>query len=92
MDSLIVAVAQYLLFLILVAAGTAAALAGAGVVRGMELYIHSALVSFASWASSLTRRVAATKLMPETNRVGDRHLGRRPARLFLPHPAMNVVP
>jgi hypothetical protein len=52
----------------------AAALADTGVVRGMELDIHSALVSFASWAPSDTGGVVPTKLLPEMNRPADRYL------------------
>jgi hypothetical protein len=51
----------------------AAALADTGVVRGMELDIHSALVSFASWAPSGTG-VVPTNLLPEMNRPPDRYL------------------
>ncbi|MHB8188678.1 MAG: hypothetical protein ACYDDU_21970 [Dermatophilaceae bacterium] len=52
----------------------AVALADAGVVRAMELDIHSALVSFASWAPSLTRRVVPTRLLPGMERPADRYL------------------
>ena len=52
----------------------AAALADAGVVRGMELDIHSALVSFASWAPSPTGRVEPTKLLPGMDRPANRYL------------------
>jgi hypothetical protein len=50
------------------------ALADAGVVRAMELDIHSALVSFASWAPSAAGRVEATKLLPGMSRPADRYL------------------
>jgi hypothetical protein len=52
----------------------AAALADAGVMRGMELDIHSALVSFASWAPSLDGHVVPTKLLPGMDRPADRYL------------------
>jgi len=52
----------------------AAALADAGVVRGMELDIHSALVSFASWAPNLTGRARPTKLLPGMERPANRYL------------------
>jgi hypothetical protein len=52
----------------------AAALADTGVVRGMELDVHSALVSFASWVPSSTGSVVPTKLLPEMNRPADRYL------------------
>jgi|SRR5450631_1067173 len=52
----------------------AVALADTGVVRGMELDIHSALVSFASYTSTGTQRVVATKLLPEMSRPADRYL------------------
>jgi hypothetical protein len=52
----------------------AAALADTGVVRGMELDIHSALVSFASWAPGGTRPVVPTKLLPGMERPADRYL------------------
>jgi hypothetical protein len=52
----------------------AVALADAGVVRGMELDIHSALVSFASWLPAGTRGVVPTKLLPEMERPADRYL------------------
>jgi hypothetical protein len=52
----------------------AVALADAGVVRGMELDIHSALVSFASWAPSPTGKVVPTKLLPGMARPADRYL------------------
>jgi len=52
----------------------AASLADAGVVRGMELDIHSALVSFASWAPNLTGRPRPTKLLPGLERPANRYL------------------
>ena len=52
----------------------AVALADAGVVRGMELDIHSALVSFATWAPSPTGKVVPTKLLPGMGRPADRYL------------------
>jgi hypothetical protein len=52
----------------------ASALADVGVVRGMELDIHSALVSFASWAPSPTGKVLPTKLLPGMDRPADRYL------------------
>ncbi len=52
----------------------AAALADARVVRGMELDIHSALVSFASWAPTLTGRARPTKLLPGMERPANRYL------------------
>jgi hypothetical protein len=52
----------------------AAALADAGVVRGMELDIHSALVSFASWAPTLPGRARPTKLLPGMERPANRYL------------------
>jgi hypothetical protein len=52
----------------------AVALADAGVVRAMELDIHSALVSFASWAPSSAQHVVPTKLLPEMSRPADRYL------------------
>jgi hypothetical protein len=52
----------------------AASLADAGVVRGMELDIHSALVSFASWAPNLTGRARPTKLLPGMERPANRYL------------------
>ena len=52
----------------------AAALADAGVVRGMELDIHSALVSFASWVPSPTGKVKPTKLLPGMDRPANRYL------------------
>jgi hypothetical protein len=51
----------------------ATAMADVGVVRGMELDIHSALVSFASWAPTPTG-VVATKLLPGMDRPADRYL------------------
>lgn len=52
----------------------AAALADVGVVRGMELDIHSALVSFASWAPSPAGKLIPTKLLPGMDRPADRYL------------------
>jgi len=52
----------------------AASLADAGAVRGMELDIHSALVSFASWAPNLTGRARPTKLLPGMERPANRYL------------------
>jgi len=52
----------------------AASLADAGVERGMELDIHSALVSFASWAPTLPGRARPTKLLPGMERPANRYL------------------
>ena len=52
----------------------ALALADAGVVRAMELDIHSALVSFASWTPSLPGHVVPTKLLPGMERPAGRYL------------------
>lgn len=52
----------------------ALALADAGVVRAMELDIHSALVSFASWTPSAPGHVVPTKLLPGMERPADRYL------------------
>jgi len=52
----------------------AAAMTDAGVVRGMELDIHSNMVSFASWAPAPTGSVVPTKLLPNMNRPADRYL------------------
>ena len=52
----------------------AAALAGARAVRAMELDIHSALVSFASWAPTPPGRVTPTKLLPGMDRPANRYL------------------
>jgi len=52
----------------------ALALADAGVVRAMELDIHSALVSFASWAPSVPGQVVPTKLLPGMERPAGRYL------------------
>ena len=52
----------------------AAALADAGVVRAMELDIHSALVSFASWSPSPAGRIEPTKLLPGMDRPASRYL------------------
>jgi hypothetical protein len=52
----------------------AAALADVRVVRGMELDIHSALVSFAWWAPSPTGEVGPTKLLPGMERPANRYL------------------
>jgi hypothetical protein len=55
-------------------ASLASALADAGVVRAMELDIHSALVSFASWAPSPAGKVEPTKLLPGMDRPAGRYL------------------
>jgi len=52
----------------------ATALADAGVVRAMELDIHSALVSFASWAPTPNGRLVPTKLLPGMDRPANRYL------------------
>jgi hypothetical protein len=52
----------------------AAALADERVVRGMELDIHSALVSFAWWAPGQTGRLRPTKLLPGMERPANRYL------------------
>jgi len=52
----------------------AIALAEAGVVRAMELDIHSALVSFASWTPSVSGRAVPTKLLPGLERPPGRYL------------------
>jgi hypothetical protein len=52
----------------------AIALADAGVVRAMELDIHSALVSFASWTRSLSGQVTPTKLLPGMERTAGLYL------------------
>ncbi len=52
----------------------ATALADAGAVRGMELDIHTVMVSFASWAPSTGGSVTPTKLLPRMNRPADRYL------------------
>jgi hypothetical protein len=52
----------------------ALALADAGVVRAMELDIHSALVSFASWTPSVPGHVVPTKLLPGMERPAGRYL------------------
>jgi len=50
------------------------ALTDAGVVRGMELDIHSAMVSFSSWAPSAPGHVVPAKLLPNMSRPADRYL------------------
>jgi hypothetical protein len=40
----------------------------------MELDIHSALVSFASWVPSPTGKVKPTKLLPGMDRPANRYL------------------
>jgi hypothetical protein len=52
----------------------ALALADAGVVRAMELEIHSALVSFASSTPSVPGHVVPTKLLPGMERPASRYL------------------
>jgi len=52
----------------------ATALADVRVVRGMELDIHSALVSFAWWTPSPTGQVGPTKLLPGMERPANRYL------------------
>ena len=52
----------------------AAALTDAGAVRGMELDIHTVMVSFSSWAPSTPGSVTPTKLLPQMNRSADRYL------------------
>ena len=52
----------------------AAALTDAGAVRGMELDIHTVMVSFSSWAPSARGSVTPTKLLPQMNRSADRYL------------------
>jgi hypothetical protein len=52
----------------------AAALADVRVVRGMELDIHSALVSFAWWTPTPTGQVGPTKLLPGMERPANRYL------------------
>lgn len=52
----------------------AAALSDAGAVRGMELDIHTVMVSFASWAPSVDGSVTPTKLLPRMNRPANRYL------------------
>jgi len=52
----------------------ATALTDAGVVRGMELDIHSAMVSFSSWAPNASGRVEPTRLLPTMTRPADRYL------------------
>jgi hypothetical protein len=52
----------------------ALSLAAAGVVRAMELDIHSALVSFASWTPSVPGHVVPTKLLPGMERPAGRYL------------------
>lgn len=50
------------------------AMVGAGIRRGMELDIHSAMASFASWAPSASGSVTPTKLLPGMHRPADRYL------------------
>jgi hypothetical protein len=49
------------------------AMVDAGVVRGMELDIHSAMVSFSSWTPH-GATVTPTKLLPNMQRAADRYL------------------
>ena len=52
----------------------ATALTDARAVRGMELDIHSAMVSFASWAPAAAGTPVPTKLLPNMSRSADRYL------------------
>ena len=52
----------------------AAAMTQAKVIRGMELEIHSDLVSFASWVPSSPGHVTPTKLLPDMTRAANRYL------------------
>ena len=45
-----------------------------GVQRGMELDIHSNMVSFSSWTPTSTGSVTPTKLLPDMQRPADRYL------------------